>query len=87
MGEHTPGFGPDVPEEEREELRELVRAFRGVRFDANDVLARALNMGTTNNSGHVAQAIADLEGRGELQRAEDAVPPEWEFVDGDEESR
>ena len=69
-----------MPEEERENLRELARAFRGVRFDANDLLARAANTATTNNAGHVAQLLTDLENRGEIKRIPGTDPPEWELV-------
>jgi hypothetical protein len=78
---HKPRFTDDVPESEREKLRELVRAFLDVRFDANDVVARAANLGTTNNLGHVAQALTDLEERGEIREIEGTNPPEWVFVE------
>jgi hypothetical protein len=77
--EYRPHFADDVPESEREKLRGIVRAFRGVRFNANEVLARALNLDATLNAGHIAQAITDLEDRGEIRKVEGTHPPEWEW--------
>ena len=77
---HKPRFTDDVPEYEREKLREVARAFRGVTFDANDVLARAVNTDASYNAGHVAQVLTDLEERGETELIEGTDPPEWEFM-------
>src|SRR5262245_16329590 len=88
VSEHRPRFRDDVPEEERESLRELVRAFRGATFDANDVCARQANMtGKPPDATGIVAALTDLEEKGEIRRVPGSgepgtnKPPEWEFTE------